>query len=44
MTNPILQDRNTPFQIAPFDKISDADFAPALERALAEHRAEIMVT
>ena len=41
MTNPILQDWNTPFQIAPFDKISDADFAPALERALAEHRAEI---
>ncbi len=41
MTNPILQDWNTPFQIAPFDKISDADFAPALEQALAEHRAEI---
>ncbi len=41
MTNPILSDWNTPFQIAPFEAISDDDFAPALERALAEHSAEI---
>ena len=41
MTNPLLQDWTTPFQIAPFDAISDDDFAPALEQALAEHRAEI---
>ncbi|WP_299859336.1 M3 family metallopeptidase [uncultured Roseobacter sp.] len=41
MTNPLLQDWTTPFQIAPFDRISDDDFAPALTRALAEHRAEI---
>jgi peptidyl-dipeptidase Dcp len=41
MTNPLLQDWTTPFQIAPFDQISDADFAPALETALAAHNAEI---
>ncbi len=41
MTNPLLQDWNTPFQIAPFNKIADDDFAPALEVALAEHEAEI---
>lgn len=43
MTNPLLQDWTTPFQIAPFDRISDDDFAPALTTALAEHRAEIDV-
>ncbi|MBW4706240.1 M3 family metallopeptidase [Roseobacter sp. YSTF-M11] len=43
MTNPLLQDWNTPFQIAPFDRISDDDFAPALEEALAQHAAEIEV-
>ncbi|ABG30852.1 M3 family peptidase [Roseobacter denitrificans] len=41
MTNPLLQDWATPFQIAPFDVISDADFAPALDTALAAHRSEI---
>lgn len=41
MTNPILSDWDTPFQIAPFDRISDADFAPALEDALTTHQAEI---
>lgn len=41
MSNPILSDWNTPFQIAPFDAISDADFAPALDLALAAHRDEI---
>lgn len=41
MTTPLLQDWTTPFQIAPFDRISDDDFAPALTTALAEHRAEI---
>ena len=41
MTNPLLQDWNTPFEIAPFDKISDDDFAPALEQALATHNAEV---
>ncbi|MDK3019590.1 M3 family metallopeptidase [Pseudodonghicola flavimaris] len=41
MTNPILSDWTTPFEIAPFDRISDEDFAPALDQALAEHDAEI---
>ena len=41
MTNPLLQDWSTPFQIAPFDAISDDDFAPALEEALEAHRVEI---
>lgn len=41
MTNPLLQDWNTPFQIAPFDEIEDGDFAPALEAALKLHRGEI---
>jgi len=41
MTNVLLQDWDTPFRIAPFDAISDDDFAPALDVALACHRAEI---
>jgi len=39
--NPLLIDWKTPFAIAPFDKISDDDFAPALEAALEANRAEI---
>ena len=31
MTNPLLDDWTTPFGIAPFDRISDEDFAPAFE-------------
>jgi peptidyl-dipeptidase Dcp len=41
MTNPLLSVWETPFQIAPFDRISDADFAPALDAALATHNAQI---
>lgn len=41
MTNVLLQDWDTPFQIAPFDAISDDDFAPALDEALARHQIEI---
>jgi len=41
MTNPILSQWDTPFEIAPFDAISDEDFAPALDEALAAHSAEI---
>lgn len=41
MSNPILDQWTTPFQIAPFAAISDDDFAPALEQALAAHRREI---
>ena len=39
--NPLLQDWSTPFGLAPFDTISDDDFAPALKQALADHNAEI---
>ena len=41
MTNPLLSEWTTPFQLAPFDEISDADFAPAFEEALSAHEAEI---
>lgn len=41
MTNPLLSDWTTPFQIAPFDTISDDDFAPAFEKALAAHMDEV---
>jgi peptidyl-dipeptidase Dcp len=40
MTNPLLATWDTPFGLAPFNKISDDDFAPALEIALASHKAE----
>ncbi len=41
MTNPILSDWTTPFEIAPFAKIPDDDFAPALDEALQAHNAQI---
>ncbi len=41
MTNPLLSNWDTPFNIAPFDQISDDDFAPALDEALAAHSAQI---
>ncbi|WP_422000208.1 M3 family metallopeptidase [Roseovarius mucosus] len=42
MTNMLLADWNTTFDLAPFDAISDADFAPAFDTALAQARAEVM--
>ncbi|MWD26907.1 peptidase M3 [Aquicoccus sp. SCR17] len=41
MTNPLLDDWTTRFDLAPFDRIEDADFAPAFDIALEEHRREI---
>ena len=41
MTNPLLSDWTGPFQLPPFAKITDADFAPAFEAALTEARAKI---
>ena len=41
MTNPLLATWTTPFGIAPFAEISDADFAPALDAALTAHMEEI---
>ncbi|MFY0596817.1 MAG: M3 family metallopeptidase [Cognatishimia sp.] len=43
MTNPLLSEWTTPFALAPFDQISDADFAPAFEAALDAHKAEIAI-
>ncbi|MCG7520126.1 M3 family metallopeptidase [Ruegeria sp. Ofav3-42] len=41
MTNPILSDWTTPFEIAPFAEISDDDFSPALQQAMQAHNAQI---
>ena len=41
MTNPLLEQWVTPFGIPPFDRISDADFAPAFDAAMAEARSRI---
>ncbi|WP_299848252.1 M3 family metallopeptidase [uncultured Roseovarius sp.] len=41
MTNPLLADWQTPFNIAPFDLVTDADFEPAFDAALADARADI---
>lgn len=41
MTNPLLADWNTPFNIAPFDQVGDEDFEPAFDAALELARADI---
>lgn len=41
MPNPLLETWNTPFGIAPFDRIADDDFAPALDTALDAARDAI---
>lgn len=41
MTNPLLSEWTTPFEIPPFTQISDEDFEPALDEALAKARANI---
>ncbi|MGY3438970.1 MULTISPECIES: M3 family metallopeptidase [unclassified Marinovum] len=41
MTNPLLTDWTGPFALPPFAEITDADFAPALDAALAEDLAEV---
>ncbi len=41
MTNVLLSPWETPFDLPPFDRIDDEDFAPALETALIEHNAEV---
>jgi len=42
MSNPLLSDWTGAFGLAPFAEISDADFAPAFETALAEDLAETL--
>jgi len=39
--NPLLAAWTTPFEVPPFDAITEADFIPAFEAALPEHEAEI---
>ena len=39
--NPFFETWDTPFGLPPFDAIRPEHFAPAFERALAEHKAEI---
>ena len=41
MINPLLAKWDTPFGLPPFDQISDDDYLPATEAALAESRANI---
>jgi len=41
MTNPLLAQWTTRFEIAPFDAIKDDDFEPAFAKAIAAHEAEI---
>ncbi len=41
MTNILLSDWDTPFDLPPFDRISDDDFAPAVDAALDTARAAI---
>ena len=41
MTNSLLAEWDTPFQIAPFGQIEDAHFEPAFEAAMQEARADI---
>jgi peptidyl-dipeptidase Dcp len=41
MTNPFFEDWTAPFGAPPLDKIKPEHFAPAYDRALAEHDAEI---
>lgn len=37
----LLEDWNTPFGLAPFDQISDEDFGPAMDHALADAKSAI---
>ena len=41
MSNPLLAEWDTPFAIAPFDRIEDAHFAPAFDAALDEAGQEV---
>lgn len=39
--NPFLEEWNTPYGIPPFDKITVADYMPAIEEGIKRHNAEI---
>lgn len=40
-TNPLLQPWDTPFGLAPFERIRAEHFAPALDEAMRRHRVEL---
>ena len=40
-TNPLLAPSTLPYQAPPFDKIHDADYAPAIDAAMRAHDTEI---
>lgn len=40
--NPFFEESTLPFQAIPFDKIMDDDYAPAFEKGIVEHSAEVM--
>ncbi|MCX7280458.1 MAG: hypothetical protein NTX21_02605, partial [Alphaproteobacteria bacterium] len=42
MTNPFFEDWTAPYGAPPLDRIKPEHFAPAYDRALAEHTAEIV--
>ena len=39
--NPLMQPSTLPYHAPPFDQIHDADYVPAIEAAMADHKAEI---
>ncbi len=39
--NPLLIESTLPYHLPPFDRIKDADFAPALEQGMADHLKEV---
>ena len=40
-TNPFLSDYNTPFNIPPFERITENDYMPALKAGMEQHNKEI---
>src|SRR5689334_19514138 len=39
--NPFLHPSTLPYELPPFDKIKDADYLPAFEAGMREHRREV---
>jgi len=42
MTNPLLADWSTPFEVPPYAAIADSDFQPAFDVALEEAKADVL--
>ena len=39
--NPLITESTLPYHLPPFDRIKDADYAPAFEQGMAEHLKEV---